>query len=82
MNQTPSPPTGVQSLPIPPSPEEQAHQQMRQWLQSQVFSIMQGTRMLKANVMMAVVSEELPTATRKWLFKEFLEMAQIVEVKE
>lgn len=38
--------------------------------------------MLKANVMMAVVSEELPPDTRKWLFKEFLELAQVVEVKE
>lgn len=68
--------------PSPPGPEQRAHTQMEQWIQSQIFGIMQGTRMLKANVMMATVSEELPPATRKWLFKEFLEMAQIVEVKE
>lgn len=62
--------------------ESLAHEQYRQWIQGQIFGIMQATRGLKVNMTMAVMSEELPTATRKWLYNELLQMAQIVEVKE
>lgn len=66
----------------PSSVEDLAKEQYRQWLQNQIFGIMQTTRMLKTSTMMAVISNELPPGTRKWLYDEFLQMAQIVEVKE
>jgi hypothetical protein len=43
---------------------------------------MQTTRALKTNLAMQIMSDELATETRKWLYGELMQMAALVEVKE
>jgi len=62
--------------------EQAAIDARRKFLEQQALGFMNGVRMLKCQLMMATMAEELPPQFREYLYGELLHCAGIVEVKK